>query len=279
MISLRFNSIWPSQIGCLCLIVALLLTGELRAETVLERPLVNAMQISEAPAWDHMFSHPVWQKASLTPLSLQAPSNVIFPTPPEKTQVRVLWCKDYLLVRFDCDDQSIVYLPGSGATNAARDLSYFKADAVEVFLDPVGDGRMYMEFEFSPNNGIFDAIYFCTTTPRSKADFILEDDVANRDLFIIPEWNLAGLKSTARIWTGSGGKGWSVIAAFPAKEILHRLGKKEFTQGMRMKLNFVRFNYYFDVHYPLEITNWAPVLAGCAHVSPAGMGTLILGSQ
>jgi len=211
-------------------------------------------------------------------LSLQAPSNVIFKTPPEKTQVRVLWCKDFLLVRFDCDDQSIVDLPGGDTASPARDMPYFKADAAEVFLDPVGDGRMYMEFELSPNNGIFDAIYFCTAPPRSKADLSLENDFADRDLFILPEWNLDGLKTTTRIWPGSEGQGWSVIAAFPAKEILHRLGKKEFGPGMKIKVNFVRFNYFSDVHHPLEITNWAPVLGGCAHVSPAGMGTLVLGN-
>ena len=267
------------QINCPLLIAALLLTGGLRAETVLERPQVKAVQINALPAWDNVFSDSSWQKAGVTALSLQAPSNVTFPTPPEKTQVRVLWCKDFLLVRFDCNDQSIVHLPGSDAAMGARDLLYFKADAVEVFLDPVGDGRMYMEFEFSPNNGIFDAIYFCTTTPRSKADFSLEDDVASRDLFTIKEWNLAGLRTAARIWPDSEGHGWSVIAAFPAKEILHRLGKTEFVPGMEMKLNFVRFNYFSDARHPREITNWAPVLAGCAHISPAGMGTLVLGGQ
>ena len=97
------------------------------------------MQINALPAWDSIFSDPVWQKAGA--FSLQAPSNVTFATPPEKTEVRVLWCKDFLLVRFDCQDQSIVRLPGADAAKGARDLLYFKADAVEAFLDPVGDGQ------------------------------------------------------------------------------------------------------------------------------------------
>jgi hypothetical protein len=267
------------HISCPLFVAAILQTGGLHAETVWQRPQAKAVQIDALPSWDKVFSDPCWQKAAVTALLLQAPSNVTFLTAPEKTEVRALWCKDFLLVRFDCTDQSIVYLPGGDAARATRDLLYFKADAAEVFLDPVGDARMYMEFEFSPNNGVFDAIYFCTTAPRSKADFSLEDNVASRDLFSIKEWNLAGLQTAARIWPDSEGRGWSVIAAFPAKEILHRLRKTEFAPGMEMKVNFVRFNYFSDARRPLEITNWAPVLAGCAHVSPVGMGTLILGSQ
>lgn len=267
------------RIGCPLFLAAFLLAGGLRAQTVVERPQAKAVQINTLPEWDNVFSDANWQKAEVTALSLQAPSNVTFSTPPEKTEVRVLWCKDFLLVRFDCQDQSIVRLPGADAAKGVRDLLYFKADAVEAFLDPVGDGRMYMEFEFSPDKGIFDAIYFITTAPRSKPDFLLEDDVATRDLFIIPEWNLTGLQTVTRIWPESEGRGWSVVAAFPAKEILHRLGKTEFAAGMEMKLNFVRFNYFSDASHPLEITNWAPVLGGCAHVSPAGMGTLVLKGQ
>ena len=265
------------QANCFLLLAALLLGGGLRGQTASERPEAKAVQIDALPAWDNVFADPIWQKALA--FSLVAPSNVTFATPPEKTEVRVLWSKDFLLVRFDCQDQSIVRLPGADAAKATRDLLYFKADAVEAFLDPVGDGRMYMEFEFSPDNGVFDAAYFITTTPRSKPNFLLEDDVATRDLFVLPEWNLAGLQTAARIWPETEGRGWSFIAAFPAKEILHRLGKTAFAPGMQMKLNFVRFNYSSDTRHPLEITNWAPVLGGCAHVSPTGMGTLVLEGQ
>ncbi len=156
-----------------------------------------------------LFSDSRWGEG--TPVSLQAPSNVTFSKPPEKTQVRVLWNPDFLLVRFDCEDRSIVRLPGS--EKGQRDLPYFKADAVEVFLDPVGDGRTYMEFQFTPFNGVFDAIYFITATPHSQPNFMLDNDLAH-DIFILPEWNLPGLKTEARIWPASKGSGWSVIAAF-----------------------------------------------------------------
>jgi len=252
----------------------LFLVARLHAQTSSDRPQVKATEIDTSPIWESIFEDARWQQAA--PFSLQSPLNVKFATPPEGTQVRLLWCKEYLLVRFDCHDQSIVTLPGSDAAHAPRDLPYYQADAVEIFLDPVGDGRMYMEFQLSPNKGVFDAIYLCTTTPRSGPDFMLAGDVVNRDLFFVKEWNLAGLKTAARILPKSEGQGWSTVAAFPAKEILQRLGQKEFSSGIKLKFNFVRFNYFSDGRHPLEITNWSPVLAGCAHISPAGMGEVVL---
>jgi hypothetical protein len=251
----------------------LFLAGGLHADTPSDRPEARVTEIDAPPAWDAVMADAPWSKAK--PLTLQSPLNIKFSTPPESTQVRLLWCKDSLLVRFDCQDQSIVLLPGSeGATK--RDLPYYQADAVEVFLDPIGDGRMYMEFQLSPNGGVFDAIYFCTTTPRSTPNFGLKDDIVNRDLFFIKEWNLPGLNTAAAVWPESKGKGWSAVAAFPAKEILHRMGKTEFAPGMKLKVNLVRFDYFANGQPPVEITNWAPVLGGCAHVSPAGMGTIVL---
>lgn len=252
--------------------LALLLAGDLHAHSLPGRPEVKAAKIQSIPAWEDIFTDPRWQQAD--PVSLCAPSNVTFSHPPEGTQVRLLWCKDYLLMRFDCDDQSIVHLPGDEASRGQRDLPYYKADSVEVFLDPVGDSRMWMEFQFNPNNGVFDAIYFCTATPRSRPDFFLTGEVANHQLFFIPEWNLDGLLTAARVRPDA--KGWSAIAAFPAKEILKRWGKTEFAAEMKMKVNFVRFNYFSDGQHPVEITNWAPVLGGCAHMSPKGMGTIVL---
>jgi hypothetical protein len=257
-------------------LAALLSMGHLQADPAEDRPTLAVTAIDRAPAWDKALTDPIWQQAWVTSVSLQAPSNVTYSVSPEKTQVRALWSPDYLLVRFDCEDRSVVSLPGRDGTSRQRDLPYFKADAVEIFLDPVGDGRMYMEFQISPDNGVFDAIYLCTTTPRSGPTFMLDADVVNRDLFFIPEWNLAGLQTAATVWPASQGRGWSAAAAIPAKEILKRLGKTEFSPSMKMRINFVRFDYDTVGAKVFAVTNWAPVLGGCAHISPAGMGTIIL---
>lgn len=245
-------------------------------QTLPARPQVRAIEIDLPPAWENIFAEALWQDAASSTQMLQAPLNATFAAPPEETRVRVLWCKEFLLVRFDVQDASIVRLPGVDAAKPLRDEPYYKADAVEVFLDPVGDFHMYMEFQFSSENGVFDAAYFCTGTPKSQPDFLLDADFIRRDTFSVKEWNLAGLRSAARIWPTTEGAGWSVVAAFPAKELLQRLGKKKFERGMELKVNFVRLNSFADGQHRAEITNWAPVMEGRMHRSPAGMGTILL---
>ncbi len=261
------------HIHLLC-ILALMLTGRLGAQAASELPTVTAAFDSSASAPENVFDDALWRQATPAAQTLRAPSNVTFSKAPEETHVRVLWSKESLLIRFDCSDRSIVNLSGQAAAARQRDLPYFKADAVEVFLDPVGDGRMYMEFQVAPTNGVFDAIYLCTDTPQSGPDLMLLYSFVDRNLFTFPEWNLQDLQTATRIWPN--GEGWSAVMAFPAKGVLKRLGKTAFAAGMKLKVNFVRFDYFADNRQPLEITNWSPVLGGCAHVSPAGMGTIVL---
>jgi hypothetical protein len=200
----RANRIYPLSLRlarCACILV-FLLTGQLCANAASELPSLLAVSLPSAPVWTNIFDDPLWQQA--TSQTLRAPSNVVFRTPPEETHVRVLWSKENLLVRFDCSDQSIVLLPGPEAAAGQRDLPYFKADVVEVFLDPVGDSRMYMEFQLAPNNGVFDAIYFCADTPQSGPDLMLLGSFVDRDLFTFPEWNSRPANSHAHLagWQG-----------------------------------------------------------------------------
>jgi hypothetical protein len=271
----RQNSMLSSPFSISACVIALSLAAWGDASAANELLRMVAAPVATVPAGSQIFDEALWQQATPAEQTLTAPSNVTFPKPPEETHVRVVWNKDYLLVRFDCSDQSIVLLPGPEAATQQRDLPYFKADAVEVFLDPVGDSRMYMEFELAPNNGVFDAIYLFPDTPQSGPDLMLLGPFVARNLYTFPEWNLRGLQTAARLWPD--GKGWSGFMAFPAKEILKRLGKKTFEAGMKLKVNFVRFDYFAGNRQPLEITNWSRVLGGCAHVSPAGMGTIVLG--
>ena len=95
-----------------------------------------------------------------------------------------------------------------------------------------------------------------------------------REMWFFPEWNFEGLKTAARIRKEPAG--WSATLAVPAAPILKRLGKKEFAAGMTLRANFVRLDYAPESGKQAVITNWAPVVAGRVHRSPAGMGYLIL---
>ncbi len=127
-----------------------LFSGLLHAQVVPARPQGQRGGDQRHAGLATRVSDPCWDAEGVESLSLQAPSNVKFANPPQSTRLRLLWNKDFLVIRFDCQDQSILYLPSSYGPVGQRDLPYFKADAVEAFIDPVGDGRMYMEFQFSP---------------------------------------------------------------------------------------------------------------------------------
>jgi len=70
---------------------------------------------------------------------------------PFRTEARVLWTAEALWVGFDCEDHDL----HSEFKN--RDDTLWEADAVEVFLDPGGDGRDYYEIQVSPRNVLFDS--------------------------------------------------------------------------------------------------------------------------
>jgi hypothetical protein len=68
------------------------------------------------------------------------------------TEVRACWTPQSLWVRFECEDDHIV------ATMERRDDPIYQEDVVEVFIDTVGTGNVYYEFEVSPRNVVFDAL-------------------------------------------------------------------------------------------------------------------------
>ncbi|QGQ97400.1 hypothetical protein EHS13_22190 [Paenibacillus psychroresistens] len=93
-----------------------------------------------------------------------------------KTKVKACWNKDFVCFRFECEDDYIV------ANFQHRDEPLYLEDVVEVFIDEVGDGRQYQEYEVSPHNVLFDAM--------------VTNDLAGT---IIPneKWNAVGIETTA----------------------------------------------------------------------------------
>jgi hypothetical protein len=73
---------------------------------------------------------------------------------PARLQTIVKLCRSdaYVHVRFECEDDHVA------ATYENRDDPIYKEDVVEIFIDEVGTGRFYKEFELSPLNVLFDAL-------------------------------------------------------------------------------------------------------------------------
>ena len=68
-----------------------------------------------------------------------------------KTQVQAAWDKDYLYLRFHCQDDEIV------ANMLRRDDPLYDEEVVEAFIAPTSLGQ-YFEFNLSPRNVVFDSL-------------------------------------------------------------------------------------------------------------------------
>jgi hypothetical protein len=230
-----------------------------------DRPSLTVPYSTAEPSLENPDQDIIWEQAAFIN-HLEPPLGITAGETPASTKIAILWTKQNLLIRFQCTAPSITRLPGAHE----RDLPYYRADCVEVFLDPVGDGRAFIEIQASPDNGIMDGLHLHTAAVESDPDFTVKPDITNRDAWFFKEWNMAGLRSTATLHPGTG---WTITLAIPAKDLLRRLGKSEFAAGMKLRANFLRFDHSTK---PGQITNWARVPPGRAHRAPAGMGSLVL---
>jgi hypothetical protein len=172
-----------------------------------------------------------------------------------------------------------IYAPFHG-----RDQPHYEGDVAEVFVDPVGDAKQYVEIELTPRNDILDQLLLLTAEPKSDADGVLLPPIWQRNLWMLPEWNLAGLRTAAHIATRPDGKfEWIAEMALPAKSLLVRLGRESFSP-MTLRANFLRYEWrktgldHVGSPETREFVplNWAPVRSGCPHLSPQAMGVVRL---
>jgi len=96
---------------------------------------------------DGRLDDPLWKKARI----LRLVDNQTAGRPGQWTKVRAIRNDTFLYIGFNCEDREVV------ATLTRRDDNLWKEDAVEIFLDPVGDGRDYLEIEVNPLGTLYDA--------------------------------------------------------------------------------------------------------------------------
>jgi len=70
-----------------------------------------------------------------------------------QTVARLLWDEDNLYVAFQAED------PDVSTPFSRDDEPLYRANAVEIFLNPSGDLRNYDEIELAPSNALFDASF------------------------------------------------------------------------------------------------------------------------
>ena len=255
-------------LGCLASV------NSVPVEAAPHRPSLTIPYAPSAPPISADPRNPIWSRGALIPaltLSIGPDAKGLSPLP---TQVRVLWNHDYLFVRFVCFGGDL-YSPVKG-----HDAPLFKGDVAEVFIDPVGDGRQFVELEVSPNNSVLDILHLITGPPASGPDGVLLAQVIGRNMWSFPEWNMDGLITATGHLTRAGKvRGWIVDMAIPASSLLKRLGTSHYSP-MTLRANFVRYD---QLPGPTPggprkfiAMNWSPVVWGRPHRAPRAMGMLRL---
>ena len=105
-----------------------------------------------------------------------------------KTYARVVWDDENLYISFECEDND------PWATITKRDGFLWEEEAVEVFIDPRGDGKRYVELGVNPLNAVDDILII----REPKYRWLLN-------------WDLFDLKTAVRKREG----GWDVEIAIP----------------------------------------------------------------
>ena len=140
------------------------------------------------------------------------------------TRAKMLWDDEYLYFAFTCVDRDMWAIYGE------EDDRLWEEEVVEVFIDPDGDGRNYLELEVSPTNTVVDLLIY-SVEPEFNSSV---------------EWDIVGLKTAVQTYGSVNNSsdvdtGWSVEIAIPwsamAKDVT---GGDRPTIGNNWRLNLYR---------------------------------------
>jgi hypothetical protein len=124
--------------------------------------------------------------------------------PNQPTKARVMWDKENLYVGFECVDNDV------WATYARRDMHLWEEEVVEIFVDPDGDGRNYLEFEVNPLNTQVDLKL--PTAGLGKLEDLLKWDAAGWKTAVTVDGTVGDRADTDR--------GWTCEMAIPLKDLV-----------------------------------------------------------
>jgi hypothetical protein len=122
-----------------------------------EIPTLRVPRASSAPVIDGRLDDATWSSAARTERFVDTLSGAH--ADPE-VRARLAWDDDALYVGFEVEDELLV------AHGEGHDAHLWEEDAVELMIDPDGDGRSYVELQVSPTNLVFDTWFDGRRTPQ-----------------------------------------------------------------------------------------------------------------
>ena len=193
----------------------------------------SRLQAGDAAAWD-------------------AASSIEWGTAPWPTTFRALAAADALWLRFDAVDDSPWH------TYSQRDDKLWEEEVVEIFIDPDGDHRNYVEVELNHVNTVCDLL-----VERGAPNLLahLDWDFPAITSSVVPLRDEAGAEIG---WTALVRMPWAGFATVPDTEVQLPPGA-----GDRWRFNVFRIKRPFGPAEPrrrIVLDAWSPVPGGSFHV-------------
>lgn len=204
---------------------------------------------------DGELNEEAWNQASATRPFV----NTLSGNPGEfQATARVLWNDEALYVGFDVADDFIAN------DLDERDAHLWEQDAVEIMVDPDGDGRNYFEIQVSPTGQIFDTRYDARRQPQPFGHMDWNADIEAA----------AHVEGTAN--DGDADEGYSVEIAIPWSAFA--VGEPPAaapSANQAWRLNF----YVMDKRQGdgMRSVGWSPTLTNDFHL-PTRFGRVIFGA-
>ncbi len=170
------------------------------ASCQLEQGCYQAKKVSEAPRIDGKLNDPAWSLATWTQPFRNPNGEAIAEN--KSTRAKILYDKEALYLGVTSQDSNLVSRFNS------RDQELWKADVVELFIDPGFQQENYIEIQFSPAQQIFDALF----TSHRKPDWPKASKAFNHDGITVR----VSAKGTVN-QPGDTDTSWTVEARIPFK--------------------------------------------------------------
>jgi len=164
-----------------------------------------------------------------------------------RSQARVLWDDEAMYVGLSATDRDI------WATMTERDSDLWEEEVLELYLDPVGDGRNYVEIQINPLGTIFDAT-FPSTDQRSGEHLAAARalNIEGMEAAVSVSGTVDNRDDTDRRWSAEFRIPWASLPDIGTP-----------TAGTVVPANFYRYDR--SAEGDVTTAAWAPVFGGSFH--------------
>jgi hypothetical protein len=162
----------------------------------------------------------------------------------ESTELAAIWDDQNLYLGFIVRDREM------WAKNQQRDTRLWPEECIEIYLDPDGDGRRYIEAQINWHNNIRDILVDGHIENPTPAQF---DEMAR--------WNFQHLQSAVRVFRTAKGEdlGWTLEMAIPWTDLNFSHRNFPPKPGETIRINFYRVERPRQGSLPVEWSGWSPV--------------------